>query len=110
MSGQIVVTSSVAGLRAIADNSAYVASKFAVEGLVESVRLEAKPFNVKVATVNPACINTTWWKDETRDGKVFGGPAAEDKMINPESVAESILYICDQPSTSDVRRVVIENN
>merc|ERR1711920_251912 len=66
--GQIVVTSSVAGLIAIPNASVYVASKWAVEGLVRSVREEVKGTGVKVGTINPGAVATPWWEEQHRGG------------------------------------------
>lgn len=52
--GQIVVTSSVKGIRAGPTGGIYCASKYAVEGLVASARCELKGSGVKIGTVNPA--------------------------------------------------------
>lgn len=116
-SGQIVVTSSICGLRSSANNSIYCASKHAVEAIVDSVRQETQPFNIKIASVNPACIATNWWSDKTRGGcksdETNGGSnsygVALENMISPEAVAESIVYICEQPLTSNIRRIHTEN-
>lgn len=57
-SGCIVNIASVAGHIAMAPMSAYAASKFAVEALSECLAQEAKPFNVRVAIVEPGIIDT----------------------------------------------------
>jgi retinol dehydrogenase-16 len=46
--GRIVNISSGHGLVAVPDKSVYAASKFAVQALSESLRVELKPFGVKV--------------------------------------------------------------
>lgn len=57
-SGCIINVASVAGHIAMAPMSAYAASKFAVEALSECLAQEAKPFNVRVAMVEPGIIDT----------------------------------------------------
>jgi short-subunit dehydrogenase len=38
----------------------YAASKFAIEGLSESLRMELKPFNIKVVLINPGDFHTNF--------------------------------------------------
>lgn len=57
-SGRIVVVSSVAGAISIPFQSLYSASKFALEGLVEALRLEVAPFGIKACLVLPGDTKT----------------------------------------------------
>jgi SDR family mycofactocin-dependent oxidoreductase len=60
--GSIVITSSTAGLKGMADGSpsaqAYVASKHALVGLMRSLALELAPSSVRVNTVHPTGVDT----------------------------------------------------
>ncbi|WP_407271016.1 SDR family oxidoreductase [Radiobacillus sp. PE A8.2] len=60
-SGTIINVSSVSGRTAFPGLSAYVSSKFALEGYTESLRLEMKPFGVNVALVEPGSFSTNIW-------------------------------------------------
>lgn len=53
-SGTIVNISSIAGLMGIPFQGFYSASKFAIQGLCESLRIELRPYNVHVVVVNPS--------------------------------------------------------
>ncbi|KAJ1476966.1 hypothetical protein T484DRAFT_3057425 [Baffinella frigidus] len=77
-SGQVVMVSSIAGLRPLARCSAYGASKFAVQGMAGSMREECKGTGVKVATLCPASVATAWWQDKERGGKAI--PATEEQL------------------------------
>ncbi|MES2089711.1 MAG: SDR family oxidoreductase [Pseudomonadota bacterium] len=59
--GRIVNVSSISGLFAAPGLTAYSASKFAVEGLTEALRVELAPFGVRVASVAPGKIDTPIW-------------------------------------------------
>ncbi|MGQ7868748.1 SDR family NAD(P)-dependent oxidoreductase [Sunxiuqinia sp. sy24] len=56
--GRIANISSGHGLLAIPDKSVYAASKFAVQAVSDSLRLELKPFGVKVSNIVVGKINT----------------------------------------------------
>jgi NAD(P)-dependent dehydrogenase (short-subunit alcohol dehydrogenase family) len=59
-SGTIVNISSGAGRFGFPNGSAYVSTKFAVEGLSESISYELEPFGIKVIIVEPGVIRTNF--------------------------------------------------
>jgi NADP-dependent 3-hydroxy acid dehydrogenase YdfG len=59
-SGHIVNFSSIGGLRAFAATGFYHATKFAVEGLSESLSQEVGPLGIKVLIVEPGPFRTDW--------------------------------------------------
>ena len=56
--GLIINISSMAGLMALPFQGHYSASKFALEGLVEALRIELMPFKIKVVNINPGDFST----------------------------------------------------
>ncbi len=61
-SGLIAATSSLAGLVPLPFWGHYNASKFAIEGLMETLRHELKPFGIRVALVEPGAIKTPFYQ------------------------------------------------
>lgn len=59
-SGHIVNISSIGGLRAFPGVGYYNATKFAVEGLSESLAAEVAPLGIKVTIVEPSGFRTDW--------------------------------------------------
>jgi NAD(P)-dependent dehydrogenase (short-subunit alcohol dehydrogenase family) len=59
-SGIIVNLSSAAGIFGIPGASAYTSTKFAVEGLSESIGYELEPFGIKVVLIEPGFIQTNF--------------------------------------------------
>ena len=59
-SGTIVNISSGAGRFGFPSGSAYVSTKFAIEGLSESMSYELEPFGIKVVIVEPGVIRTNF--------------------------------------------------
>jgi len=58
--GKLVVMSSLVGRIPFPFESFYAASKFAVEGMVESLKYELDPFNISVALIEPAQVSTSF--------------------------------------------------
>ncbi|MHB8819773.1 MAG: SDR family oxidoreductase, partial [Bellilinea sp.] len=91
-SGRIVNISSGVGIMNIYGYTAYGASKFAVNGLTEALRMELKPHGIQVSLVIPADTNTPQLAYEdrykpavTRELNKVGG------LMEPEAVAEELL-------------------
>jgi len=59
-SGKLIAVSSLVGQIPFPFESIYSASKFAVEGLVLSMRHEVQPFGIKVAVIEPAQVSTSF--------------------------------------------------
>lgn len=72
--GTIVIVGSIAGRIAIPFQSAYSASKFALEGFAEALRMELKPFGIQVVLIEPGDFKT----DFTRNRAI-----AEQSQTNP---------------------------
>jgi short-subunit dehydrogenase len=64
--GLIINVSSIIGRMALPYASSYIATKFAVEGLSESMRYELEPFHIRVKMIEPGSINTEFGKGSKR--------------------------------------------
>ncbi|MFG2769813.1 3-hydroxybutyrate dehydrogenase [Streptomyces sp. NPDC048350] len=105
--GRIVNVSSVHGLRASAFKSAYVAAKHGLEGLSKTAALEGAPHGVTSNCVNPGYVRTPLVERQITDQATAHGIPAErvlndvllkdsalKRLIEPEEVAEAVLYLC----------------
>jgi len=108
--GQVIVTSSVLGLRPPSGGGAtlYTASKYALQGLVAASRVELAGSGVKVASVNPGGIASPWWTEPARGG-ARDNAVDTSTMLPPEAVAEAIAGIIFQHPLCDIDHVVLEN-
>lgn len=61
--GRLVFVSSLSGRVATPMTGPYNASKFALEGLADAMRLELHPWKVRVVLVEPAQTDTAMWRD-----------------------------------------------
>jgi NAD(P)-dependent dehydrogenase (short-subunit alcohol dehydrogenase family) len=74
-SGHVITISSSAGLTGFAFGSAYAASKFGLEGWMESLRPEVEPFGIHTIIVNPGFFRTELLTPESTN---FAGTEIDD--------------------------------
>jgi NAD(P)-dependent dehydrogenase (short-subunit alcohol dehydrogenase family) len=74
-SGHVVTISSSAGLAGFEYCTAYAASKFGVEGFMESLAPEVEPFGIHTTIVNPGFFRTELLTDESTN---YATPSIED--------------------------------
>ncbi len=90
-SGHIFNVSSVIGKRGSPFNGAYCATKFAVAGLTDSLRVEMMPYKVRVTCVCPALTRTEFFDAmhgaTGRSGKTF---ARFRGLTDPQTVGRKI--------------------
>lgn len=91
--GQIVAISSVAGLTGVPCRTIYSASKHAMIGFFESLRLEVEPKGVSVTIVAPDFVKSEIHKRALKeDGSSLGStPMIESKIMTAEECASLIL-------------------
>lgn len=90
--GQLVLFASLAGFVANYGYSAYCASKFAVVGLAEVLRLEQKPNGVTVSVVAPPEVVTPMVEEERRSGSQVTGKMKQFAgSMELEPAAKAIL-------------------
>jgi NAD(P)-dependent dehydrogenase (short-subunit alcohol dehydrogenase family) len=112
--GKIINVSSISGLIGFPGISPYVASKHALEGWTESLRLEMKPYGVYVSLIEPGSFKTNIWstgkqiteKSLRADSPYFSYmknidayiSKGESQLGNPEDVANKIVEIAQHPN------------
>ncbi|HPC99664.1 MAG TPA: SDR family oxidoreductase [Bacteroidales bacterium] len=91
--GSLVGVSSVAGYQGLPGRSGYSASKFAMHGLLESIRIENRKKKLHVMIFAPAFTASEIRKHALlADGKEQGeSPRREEKLDSPEYVATQII-------------------
>jgi NADP-dependent 3-hydroxy acid dehydrogenase YdfG len=108
-SGHIVAISSDAGRKVFPGLGVYSASKFFVEATLQSLRLETAGSGLRVTSVQPGNVATDLLGMSTDQEalKKYGEPSGA-KVLNPEDVANSIVYALKQPEHVAVNEVLIE--
>jgi NAD(P)-dependent dehydrogenase (short-subunit alcohol dehydrogenase family) len=131
--GRIINTGSIFGLCALPTRSNYAASKFALEGITDSMRLEFRPFGMNVSIIEPGAIETPIWQKggAARErvltaadpeiltlyasvGKFFKQTFYDRRKLPPEEVADVVLdaFTAKRPKAryligNDARRLAL---
>jgi NADP-dependent 3-hydroxy acid dehydrogenase YdfG len=91
--GDIVIISSVAGLRGGGNEAVYAATKFAQVGLAGSLDREVRTDDIRVSTICPAGTHTEF---AIGLGRTEGDPKLDD-FLAPEDVADAVVAVLRQP-------------
>ncbi|WP_370940123.1 oxidoreductase [Amycolatopsis sp. cg13] len=110
--GHILGVTSMAGLITVPGTSFYQGSKYAVEGILETVGKEVAPFGVHVTAIAPGSFRTDWagrsmvrTDRSVPDYDQVMNPVREHRLAasgkqlgNPRKAAEAVLRILDVPN------------
>lgn len=102
-SGIIVNISSVAGRIGFPVTPAYISSKFALEGLSESMRYELAPFGIKTIIIEPGVVKTNLFSSLKRSAK----PDSIYKNIT-DKVLQGLSMMCEMGTApQEVARTIV---
>lgn len=96
--GNIITISSAAGFRGSKHGSAYCASKFGLNGLMESLSLEGKTKNIKIMNICPGKVDTQMWMSENSN---------RAQSLSPNSIASLVSYLLSRPSEEYIPNISI---
>jgi 3-hydroxy acid dehydrogenase/malonic semialdehyde reductase len=106
--GHIVNMGSIAGLKAYATMGAYVASKHAVHGLSETLRLDYVGRGIRVTEIMPGLVRTNFASqrlgDEQKADEFYdsSGPC-----LAPEDIARTVVFALQQPEHVEIAQLVV---
>ncbi|OED01291.1 MULTISPECIES: SDR family oxidoreductase [unclassified Rhizobium] len=103
--GDIIVTSSVAGHSAIPWEPVYSPSKWAMTSFVQAMRRQLLKSGVRVGSVSPgpviSALLADWPEENLRKAKEAGA------LIEPREVADAIVFMLTRPRNVTIRDVVV---
>lgn len=108
--GQIITTSSVAGIKSFVGSGVYGATKFAVRNLMEVIRMESvkEHTNIRTTSLYPAAINTELLHTITDDSSREGMNTLYSAVgISPDAVARVVDFAISQPADVNVNEFTI---
>jgi len=99
--GLIINIPGVLGKTPMAGACAYAASKYALNGMMKSLREELKRTDIRITQLFLGGVDSRFW--DTIDLRV-----QRDKMIIGEEAAKAIWFLCQQPTSGVVSEMVIQ--
>ena len=103
--GDIIMTSSVAGFVPVVVEPIYTASKHAVQAFVHTLRRQVAKHGIRVGEVAPGPVVTAllsdWPKAKLDDALASGS------LMQPQEVAAAVLFMLTRPRTVTIRDLVI---
>ena len=103
--GDIVFTSSVAGMIPVVWEPIYTASKHAVQAFVHTLRRQVAPHGLRVGSIAPGPVITAllddWPKAKMEEALANGS------LMQPAEVADALIYMLTRPRTITIRDMVI---
>lgn len=106
--GDIVFTSSVAGVVPVVWEPVYTASKFAVQAFLHATRRQVSGHGIRMGAVLPGPVVTALiddWPQAKRDEALANG-----SLMPPEEVAAAVVFMLTRPRNVVVRDLVILPN
>ncbi|NLS14439.1 SDR family oxidoreductase [Vibrio sp. SM6] len=105
-SGHFVNISSVAGHIVFPGAAVYCATKFAVRALSEGIRMESDG-SIRVTNISPGAIKTELAEHIGVDEVKQAVKAFTDIAIEPQAIADAILFALAQPADVDVNEMIV---
>ena len=109
--GHVVNVGSIAGLVAYKTGSIYAASKHAVHGFSESLRLDFAGTGVRVTEILPGMVRTEFalnrWKDEGTAAAYYDDYGT---CLEPDDIARAAVYCLRQPPHVVISQLVVMPN
>jgi short-subunit dehydrogenase len=99
--GLIINIPGILGKIPMSGAAAYCASKYALVGMMQSIREELKRTEIRITQVYLGGVDSPFW--DNIDLRV-----QRDKMIQAEEAAKSIWFLCQQPSSGVVSEMVLQ--
>jgi ribitol 2-dehydrogenase len=104
-SGDIIMTSSIAGLVPVVWEPIYTASKHAIQAFTHTVRRQVARHGIRVGAIAPGPVHTAlvddWPKEKLEDELKRGG------LIDPKEIADAVLFMLTRPRNVTIRDLVI---
>lgn len=99
--GLIIHIPGVLGKVPMAGAAAYSASKYGLNGMMQSIREEIKRTDIRITNLFMGGVDSAFW--DNIDLRV-----QRDKMISSEEAAKAIWFLCQQPSTGVISEMVLQ--
>lgn len=111
--GLVIATDSVAGHVVYPGSAVYNATKYAVRAIMEGLRQEERENGIRSTIISPGAVRTELVNSvrnldfQKNIQELFESPESSALALNPEDVANAVLYAIDQPDHVAVSEVLL---
>ncbi len=107
-SGHIINIGSIAGKEVYPNGNVYCASKYAVDALNKSMRIDLNPFGIRVGGIHPGMVETEFSEvrfkgDTTKAANTYKGL----KPLTPEDIADIIHFVVSRPYHVNIADLIV---
>ncbi len=106
--GHVINIGSIAGHQVYPGGNVYCATKFAVNGLTQGLRVDTLGTGVRVSTVDPGMVETEfsvvrYHGDESRASKTYSGVTP----LTGTDIAEAVVFCATRPPHVNINEIII---
>lgn len=106
--GHVVMLGSIAGHQAYEGGSVYCASKFALQAITKTLKLELNGTPIRVSTIDPGMVDSEFslvrfQQDEAKAKSVYKGLTP----LSPRDIAECIVFCATRPAHVNIDGIVV---
>ena len=108
--GHVIITSSRAGIMSVPGNAVYCGTKHFVRAMLDSFHMESiqEGTNIRTTTIYPGAIKTELLNQVAESkAKEMVSQFYENVGLEPEVIANAVLYAISQPDNVDVSDLVV---
>lgn len=106
--GHIINIGSIAGKEAYEKGNVYNASKFAVDGLTQAMRIDLVDYGIKVSAINPGAAETEFSLVRFKGDREQADQVYEGFIpLYAEDIAEAILFVANRPPHVNIDDLII---
>lgn len=107
-SGQIIMLGSIAGHQVYEGGSVYCASKFALQAITKTLKLELNGTGIRVSTIDPGMVETEFSlvrynQDKEKAQSVYKGLTP----LTGKDIAECIEFVISRPAYVNIDDIII---
>ncbi len=106
--GHIINIGSLAGHEAYPKGAVYCATKFAVDAITKSLRMDLVDKHIRVSTIDPGMVETNFsvirfYGDQEKAKNVYKGV----KPLTGDDIAESVIFCASRPANVNIAEMLI---
>jgi NADP-dependent 3-hydroxy acid dehydrogenase YdfG len=106
--GHIIMIGSIAGREPYSNGAVYCATKFAVNAITRSLRLDVVDKNIRISTVDPGLVETNFsevrfYGDSETAKNVYKGL----KPLVGDDIADAVIYVATRPAHVNIAEMVV---